>query len=151
MQLTITIPDDAAAQLQNGAGDIARKILEFVAIQGYQSEALTAYDVQKMLGLENRFEVDAFFKAHGVRRDYTLKDMERERDTAATLRDFTADRRWLADHRDEYVGQWVALKFGRLISHGTNAREVHMVAQDSGHSDALLVLVESSDAPPFIL
>jgi hypothetical protein len=41
MQLTITIPDDVAAQLQNGAGDIARKILEFVAIQGYQSEALT--------------------------------------------------------------------------------------------------------------
>ncbi|HEX5083311.1 MAG TPA: UPF0175 family protein [Blastocatellia bacterium] len=151
MQLTITIPDDVAAQLQNGAGGIARKILEFVAIQGYQSEALTAYDVQKMLGFESRFEVDAFFKAHGVRRDYTLEDLGRERETAATLRDFTADWRWLADHRDEYAGQWVALKSGRLISHGANAREVHMIAQDSGHSDAPLVLVEPSDAPPFIL
>jgi Family of unknown function (DUF5678) len=70
---------------------------------------------------------------------------------AASLRDFTADRQWLADHRDEYAGQWVALKFGRLISHGTNAKEVHKAAQDAGHSDALLVLVEPSDAPPFIL
>lgn len=44
---------------------------------------------------------------------------------AASLRDFTADRQWLADHRDEYAGQWVALKFGRLISHGAKAKEVH--------------------------
>lgn len=70
---------------------------------------------------------------------------------AAKLRDFTADRQWLADHRDEYAGQWVALKNGRLISHGANAKEVHQAAQDAGHSDALLVLVEPSDAPPFIL
>jgi hypothetical protein len=70
---------------------------------------------------------------------------------AAGLRDFTTDRQWLADHRDEYSGQWVALKFGRLISHGTNAKEVHQAALDAGHSDALLVLVESSDTPPFIL
>jgi Family of unknown function (DUF5678) len=69
----------------------------------------------------------------------------------ASLRDFTADRQWLADHRDEYAGQWVALKFGRLISHGANAKEVHQAAQDAGHSDALLVLVEPRDAPPFIL
>jgi len=61
MRLTINIPDDVEAQLQNRAGNIARKVLEFVAIQGYLSEALTAYDVQKMLGFDSRFEVDAFF------------------------------------------------------------------------------------------
>jgi hypothetical protein len=70
---------------------------------------------------------------------------------AASPRDFRDDRQWLADHRDEYAGQSVALKFGRLISHGANAKEVHHAAQDAGHSDALLVLVEPSDAPPFIL
>ncbi len=69
----------------------------------------------------------------------------------ASLRDFTTDRQWLADHRDEYAGKWVALKFGRLISHGLTAKEVHQAAQDAGQLDALLVLVEPSDAPPFIL
>jgi hypothetical protein len=70
---------------------------------------------------------------------------------ATSLRDFTADHQWLADHRDEYAGQWVALKFGHLISYGNSAKEVHRAAQDAGHQDALLVLVEPSDAPPFIL
>ena len=67
------------------------------------------------------------------------------------LRDFRADRDWLADHRNEYAGQWVALKYGQLISHGSNAKEVHQAAKDAGHLDALLVLVEPTDAPPFIL
>ena len=67
------------------------------------------------------------------------------------LRDFTADRQWLADHRDEYAGQWVAIKYGQLISHGPDAKTVHQAAKDAGHQDALLVRVESSDAPPFIL
>ncbi len=85
MEITITIPDDVVAQLQNGACDVARKILEFIAIQGYLSEELTAYDVQKMLGFQSRFEVDAFFKAQGLRRDYTLEDLERARATAAAV------------------------------------------------------------------
>jgi len=67
------------------------------------------------------------------------------------LRDFTADRQWLADHRDEYAGQWVAIKDGQLISSGSNAKEVNEAAKQAGHLDALLVLVESSDAPSFLL
>lgn len=69
----------------------------------------------------------------------------------ASLRDFSADRQWLAEHRDEYAGQWVALDNGQLVSHGPHAKEVHQTAQAAGHPEALLVLVEPSDAPPFIL
>ncbi len=69
---------------------------------------------------------------------------------AASLRDFTADRPWLKDHRDEYAGQWVALKYGQLISHGTDLKDVHAAAKAAGHPDALLELVEPSDALPFV-
>lgn len=69
---------------------------------------------------------------------------------AASLRDFSADRQWLKDHRDEYAGQWVALKYGRLISHGADLKAVHAAAKAAGHADALLEQVEPSDAPPFI-
>ncbi len=69
---------------------------------------------------------------------------------AASLRDFSADRQWLNDHRDEYAGQWVALKYGQLISHGTDLKVVHAAAKAAGHPDALLELVEPSDALPFI-
>jgi len=69
---------------------------------------------------------------------------------AASLRDFSADRQWLKEHRDEYAGQWVALKYGQLISHGTDLKSVRAAAKAAGHPDALLELVEPSDARLFI-
>lgn len=79
------------------------------------------------------------------------QEVARALEGAAPLRDFTADRQWLADHRDEYAGEWVAIENGQLISNGSSATAVHQAANDSGHPDALLVLVESTDAPAFIL
>jgi hypothetical protein len=78
-------------------------------------------------------------------------DAVREMARAASLRDFTADRQWLKEHCDEYAGQWVALKYGQLISHGPDLKAVHAAAQAAGHPDALLELVEPRDALPFIL
>lgn len=64
---------------------------------------------------------------------------------AASLRDFTADRKWLVEHRSEYAGQWVALWYGQLLHHSPNAKDVFAAADASGHSDALVVYVE----PPY--
>lgn len=74
----------------------------------------------------------------------------RELARAASLRDFSADRQWLKDHRAEYAGQWVALKSGQLISHGVNAKEVFAAADLAGQTDALVVFVESDDNRPDI-
>lgn len=77
-------------------------------------------------------------------------DPVRELARAASLRDYTADRQWLKDHCDEYAGQWVALKNGKLISHSKDHMAVYREAKAAGHPDALFELVERSDAPPFI-
>lgn len=69
---------------------------------------------------------------------------------SASLRDLAAERQWLKEHCDEYVGQWVALKGDQLISYGANAKEVYLAAKAAGHMDAFLEQVESSDALPFI-
>jgi len=69
---------------------------------------------------------------------------------AASLRDFSADRQWLADHRDQYAGQWVAVKYGDLISASTNAKEVFAATRTAGHTDALVVFVEPRDSQPVI-
>lgn len=74
----------------------------------------------------------------------------RELARAASLRDFSADRQWLKDHRDEYAGQWVALKDGRLISHSPNAKEVFAATDAAGHPDALVVFVESTPTVPIL-
>jgi hypothetical protein len=69
---------------------------------------------------------------------------------AASLRDFSADRQWLADHRDQYAGQWVAVKYGDLISASTNAKEVFAATRTAGHPDPLVVFVEPRDGQPVI-
>lgn len=66
---------------------------------------------------------------------------------AASLRDFSKDRQWLRDHRQEYAGQWVAIKDGHLISHGPDGRAVIRAAREAGYPDALITLVEPEPEP----
>jgi hypothetical protein len=52
--------------------------------------------------------------------------------------DRTAEFRWIAEHRQEYAGQWVALHGDRLLSHSTDAREIF--AKAYGHDITLQAL-----------
>ena len=55
--------------------------------------------------------------------------------------DLSAEYRWLAEHRAEYAGQWVALKGDSLISHGPHGVAVLEAARNAGHPDAFFKLV----------
>jgi hypothetical protein len=85
MELRLNIPDDVAAQLQPIDGDLSRRILEIIALEGYKSEELTAYQVQQMLGFQTRMEVDGFLKEHGVPFEYTLEELKKDRAALAAL------------------------------------------------------------------
>jgi hypothetical protein len=83
MEITLTIPDSVAEQLQDGSnGQVARRLLELAALEGYRSGQLTSPQIQEMLGLD-RFALDGFLKAHGVLFDYPPEQLERE---VATIR-----------------------------------------------------------------
>ena len=86
MNVTIEIPDDVAEELasRNGA-DLPRALLEMVALEGYRSERLTHAEVMRMLGFQHRFQVDAFLKEHHVPLQYTMEDLERDRETHRRL------------------------------------------------------------------
>jgi hypothetical protein len=45
---------------------------------------------------------------------------------------FQKSVKWLSENREKYAGQWVALDGDRLISHGTNGKEVHAAAVAAG-------------------
>lgn len=85
--LNVTLPDDVAADIQNGSSaPLARRLLELAAIQAYESDLITKHQVKKMLGFASRFEVDALFKTYDVRdHSFTLEELERGRATAAAL------------------------------------------------------------------
>ncbi|MBA3441467.1 MAG: hypothetical protein H0T92_16535 [Pyrinomonadaceae bacterium] len=59
------------------------------------------------------------------------------------------EQRWLAEHKEEYVGQWVAVEGENLIAHGTNARAVYRAARDAGIRVPFLVRVKPADQLPF--
>lgn len=86
MQVTVEIPDDFARILAHQGQDPARATLEAVAIEGYRSGALSAYQVRRLLGFQTRYELDGFLKAHNVwEQAYDLSDLEQDRQTLEEL------------------------------------------------------------------
>jgi predicted HTH domain antitoxin len=65
MEVTLRIPDDVAQKLSAAGGDVSRRALEALALEGYREQALTLYQVSEMLGL-SRVETEDFLGKHHV-------------------------------------------------------------------------------------
>jgi Family of unknown function (DUF5678) len=59
-------------------------------------------------------------------------------------------RRWMAAHRAEYAGQWVALDGDRLIASGATEAEVADAAEADGASLPLIGYIPHPDELTFI-
>ncbi len=59
MEVTLHIPDDIAKRLSAAGGDVSRRALEAVALEGYREQTLTLYQVSEMLRL-SRVETEDF-------------------------------------------------------------------------------------------
>ena len=74
MQITVQLPDDLATR-----PNPAREALEPLAIEGYRSGALSAFQIRLLLGFETRYELDGFLKDHEVwEHSYTVEDLEKD-------------------------------------------------------------------------
>lgn len=78
MEYTIPIPDDVALQIKNQWPDIPRRVLEAFALQAYRNGVITEYEVQKLLKISSRMELDAFLKESNAHIDYTEKDLQQD-------------------------------------------------------------------------
>jgi hypothetical protein len=83
MNISVEIPDSAAADLAVAGMDPSRALLEAFALEGYRAGRLSEAGVRRLLGFETRYEVDGFLKEHGAFMPYTMEDLER--DTAVAL------------------------------------------------------------------
>ena len=78
MELTLHIPDDVAQRLTASGGDLSRRALEGLALEGYRTRALTLFQIAELLGL-SRIETEDFLGRHQVAlADMTEADMNRE-------------------------------------------------------------------------
>lgn len=72
MEITVELPNNIAEHT-----DPAREALEALAIAGYRSGELTAYQASRLLGFTYRFELDAFLKARSIfDHAYDVEDLE---------------------------------------------------------------------------
>jgi chromosome segregation and condensation protein ScpB len=62
MNITIEVPEDIARQLESIWVDLPQRAAEALAIVAYRSGVITEAEVQRMLHLSSRWEVDAFLK-----------------------------------------------------------------------------------------
>ena len=78
MEVKLQIPDDVAKRLSAVGGDISRRALEALALEGYREQSLTLYQVSEMLGL-SRIETEDFLGRHQVPlASITEADLDRE-------------------------------------------------------------------------
>jgi hypothetical protein len=79
--------------------------------------------------------------------DRELEQTEPAQPTDPNHRTRERERAWIATHRDEYLGQWVAVEDDRLVAHGTNPRQVYLVAREAGIETPYLVRVVKREEP----
>lgn len=65
MEVTLSIPDDVAKRLLATGGDVTRRLLEALSLEGYREQTLTLYEISQMLGL-SRVEAEDFLGRHNV-------------------------------------------------------------------------------------
>ena len=82
MDVHLEIPEELARQLASDPNGVARAALEAIALEGVRSGKLSVSQARRLLGIESRYEMDGFLKAHGVFLDLTLEDVRRDSDTA---------------------------------------------------------------------
>jgi hypothetical protein len=75
MQITLDLPEDIAKGLGYKWKDLPRAALESLAVEAYRSGALTPAQLRRLLGFENRTQVDVFLREHAI------DDIEQDRET----------------------------------------------------------------------
>jgi hypothetical protein len=85
MDLTIQIPDELAGRLSSEGSDLSRRALEAFAADEYKHGHLTKQDLAQLLGLETCYQLDGLLKEHAIWIEYTMEDLERERETFRRL------------------------------------------------------------------
>ena len=59
--------------------DPAREALEAIAVAGYRSGNLTAYQAARLLGSTSRFEFETFLKSRGIYdQAYSVEDLDED-------------------------------------------------------------------------
>jgi len=90
MVIRFDIPDPIEQELAKQVGDVSQAAKEALVIESYRTGRLSIGQVARVLGFETRFQAEEWLGKHGVSWNYSLDDLEADRET---LRQLLAERR----------------------------------------------------------
>src|SRR6267378_3907598 len=73
--------------------------------------------------------------------------LDRELKQTASPQSRAIEGNWVERHRDEYLGQWVAIEGDTVIAHGPNAREVYLAACEAGIAAPYIIHITPQGDP----
>jgi hypothetical protein len=74
MHITLDIPDELALALGQ---DPSRAALEAFGLEAYRRRRISSFQLRTLLGIESRWDLDAFLKEHKVE-TYTVEDFDKD-------------------------------------------------------------------------
>ena len=80
MSITLELPDEIAQQLESAWGNLSRRALEALAVEGYRSGDLSAGQVAELLGL-SFWETEKFLKEREAYLHYSAEDLRKDIET----------------------------------------------------------------------
>lgn len=82
MTVSIHVPEQVEDVLRQAFGeDLDRTALESLAIEGFRSGRVSRYDVQRLLGFDNRWDTEEWLGARGAHAGYRMTDLDADRAT----------------------------------------------------------------------
>lgn len=86
MTTFIELPNPIDDLLRQAFGtNLSRAALEAMSIEGYRSGKLSRFQVQQILGFGDRWETEEWLGSHQVSVNYTVADLNADRDTLNKL------------------------------------------------------------------
>ena len=84
-QVTLEIPEELSSALATPGLELSRSVVEALALEAYREHKLSSVQLRRLLGIETRYELDGFLKAHEVWLEYGVEDLERDQATHRRL------------------------------------------------------------------
>jgi hypothetical protein len=82
MTVSIDVPPRIEEMLRQAFGEhLDRAALEAMALEGYRAGRLSRFQVQNILGFENRWDTEEWLGERGATLHYSLADLEEDRRT----------------------------------------------------------------------
>lgn len=87
MQVVIDIPKELADALSSPGGDLSAAVKDALIVESYRTGGLSIGGVARLLGLPTRFEAEAWLGKRGVHWNYSVDELNADRETLSRLFD----------------------------------------------------------------